>query len=77
MQRFIGLFLVHMAATHFVFAADALAEDESRAVLITGASTGIGRMAAERLAEAGYFVYAGARKKSDMDVNSTEVMHRD
>ena len=41
--------------------------DDQKAVLITGATTGIGRNAAERLAEAGYFVYAGARKDADME----------
>lgn len=38
----------------------------SKAVLVTGAGTGIGRKIAERLAAAGYFVYAGARKESDI-----------
>jgi NAD(P)-dependent dehydrogenase (short-subunit alcohol dehydrogenase family) len=38
-----------------------------KAVLITGASTGIGRHAAEALAADGYFVYAGARKQKDLD----------
>ena len=37
-----------------------------KAVLVTGASTGIGRKIAERLASDGYFVYAGARKDSDL-----------
>ena len=41
--------------------------DAQKAVLITGASTGIGRNAAERLAKAGYFVYAGARKDADIE----------
>ncbi len=37
-----------------------------RAVLVTGASTGIGRKVTERLAADGYFVYAGARKDADL-----------
>lgn len=40
---------------------------EQRAVLVTGASSGIGRMTAELLAQSGYFVYAGARKQADLD----------
>jgi NAD(P)-dependent dehydrogenase (short-subunit alcohol dehydrogenase family) len=36
------------------------------AVLVTGASSGIGRKITERLAADGYFVYAGARKKEDL-----------
>ena len=39
---------------------------EQKAVLITGASTGIGRNMAETLASEGYFVYAGARKDADL-----------
>lgn len=38
-----------------------------KAVLVTGASTGIGRNIAETLAANGYFVYAGARKQEDLD----------
>jgi NAD(P)-dependent dehydrogenase (short-subunit alcohol dehydrogenase family) len=37
-----------------------------QAVLVTGASTGIGRKITERLAAEGYFVYAGARKEADL-----------
>jgi NAD(P)-dependent dehydrogenase (short-subunit alcohol dehydrogenase family) len=37
-----------------------------KAVLVTGASTGIGRKITEQLASAGYFVYAGARKDTDL-----------
>ena len=38
-----------------------------KAVLVTGASTGIGRNLTEHLAAAGYFVYAGARKDADLE----------
>jgi NAD(P)-dependent dehydrogenase (short-subunit alcohol dehydrogenase family) len=38
----------------------------SKAVLVTGASSGIGRKITERLAAQGYFVYATARKDEDL-----------
>jgi NAD(P)-dependent dehydrogenase (short-subunit alcohol dehydrogenase family) len=41
--------------------------DAQKAVLVTGASSGIGRNLAETLAGKGYFVYAGARKQADLD----------
>jgi NAD(P)-dependent dehydrogenase (short-subunit alcohol dehydrogenase family) len=53
-----------------LYAAEAFSQsDESAqsAVLITGASSGIGRNMAETLAANGYFVYAGARKQADID----------
>ena len=37
-----------------------------KAVLVTGASTGIGHKVTEKLAADGYFVYAGARKEEDL-----------
>lgn len=48
----------------FAEAADASSQ---KAVLVTGASSGIGRNIAETLAANGYFVYAGARKQADLD----------
>ena len=41
--------------------------DDQKAVLVTGASSGIGRHITERLADEGFFVYAGARKQEDID----------
>lgn len=41
-------------------------DHSKRAILVTGASTGLGRMLAESLASKGYFVYAGARKDKDL-----------
>jgi NAD(P)-dependent dehydrogenase (short-subunit alcohol dehydrogenase family) len=37
-----------------------------RAILVTGASSGLGRAIAERLAKEGFFVYAGARQAADL-----------
>jgi NAD(P)-dependent dehydrogenase (short-subunit alcohol dehydrogenase family) len=42
-------------------------DPNGKAVLITGASTGIGRVTAEMFAERGFYVYAGARKQADLD----------
>ncbi|MGB5258746.1 MAG: SDR family NAD(P)-dependent oxidoreductase [Woeseiaceae bacterium] len=39
---------------------------DHKSVLVTGASTGIGRNLAETLAANGYHVYAGARKEKDL-----------
>ena len=41
-------------------------EGQGKAVLVTGASTGIGLYMTELLADHGYFVYAGARSADDL-----------
>lgn len=41
--------------------------DELRAVLITGATSGIGLRITEVLSQSGFFIYAGARKRQDME----------
>jgi NAD(P)-dependent dehydrogenase (short-subunit alcohol dehydrogenase family) len=50
------------------FSTDAISKQETKmkSVLVTGASTGIGRNLAETLASNGYHVYAGARKDKDL-----------
>ena len=40
---------------------------KQKAILVTGATSGIGRNIAETLAREGYLVYAGARKQADID----------
>jgi NAD(P)-dependent dehydrogenase (short-subunit alcohol dehydrogenase family) len=65
-RLFLTLFLLS-AGSPVLHAAAADAEaNGKKAVLVTGASTGIGRKVTERLAGEGYFVYAGARKDADL-----------
>lgn len=47
--------------------ANAAEAESQKAVLVTGASSGIGRKITEVLAGEGYVVYAGARKQADLD----------
>jgi NAD(P)-dependent dehydrogenase (short-subunit alcohol dehydrogenase family) len=60
----ITIAILGLAPSTFANPAD---ENEQKAVLVTGASSGIGRNIAETLAAKGYFVYAGARKQADLD----------
>jgi len=50
----------------FVLVLPLAAQAQQKAILVTGASSGIGRNIAERLAAEGHFVYAGARKQKDL-----------
>ena len=50
---------------------DAQSPGTAKAVLVTGASSGIGRKITERLASQGFFVYAGARAQKDLDELNT------
>lgn len=62
----LAIYLIFLMLTVSVGPVYSAGESTQKAVLITGASTGIGRHAAEQLAAAGYFVYAGARKDKDL-----------
>jgi NAD(P)-dependent dehydrogenase (short-subunit alcohol dehydrogenase family) len=67
-MRLILLSMLAMLIGHDGVAAEAKpsGESEKRAVLVTGASVGIGRKVVERLAAEGFFVFAGARKEQDL-----------
>lgn len=62
------LYLVLLGAVWFTPAGQRLSAQSAapRAVLVTGASSGIGRTIAERLAREGFYVYAGARSAEDI-----------
>lgn len=67
MSRYLAALLL---ALPLLYSAEAFTQSDAsthKAVLITGASSGIGRNMAETLAASGYFVYAGARKQADID----------
>ncbi len=64
------LFLLAFCTAAMSQASAAADAAHSRAVLVTGASSGIGRQMALTLAEHGFFVYAGARKAKDIDALS-------
>lgn len=61
--------LIMTSSFEAAFGADQPASpgNAQKAILVTGASTGLGRMIAETLAAKGYFVYAGARKAKDLE----------
>ena len=66
MKRVIHLVVLITTLVALQFAPQQAFAAEQKAILVTGASTGIGRNMAERLAKEGYFVYAGARKDKDL-----------
>jgi NAD(P)-dependent dehydrogenase (short-subunit alcohol dehydrogenase family) len=66
MRPIVTTLLALLVAAPTVGGAQAFDTKGVKAVLVTGASTGIGRKITERLAADGYFVYAGARKEADL-----------
>ena len=68
MKKYLAALLLALTLSVQVLAQQS--KPDQKAVLITGASSGIGRNMAETLAANGYFVYAGARKQEDIDALS-------
>jgi NADP-dependent 3-hydroxy acid dehydrogenase YdfG len=66
MHRILVLSSLILAMNLEVARAESPSGGAPKAVLVTGASSGIGRKITERLAAHGYVVYAGARKDSDL-----------
>ena len=66
MSRSVPMLLAALVAWPMGVRAMTPAVADQKAILVTGASTGIGRKVTERLAADGYFVYAGARKEEDL-----------
>ena len=79
MKYVLAFVLILSASVNAAMAADAApapVPNAQKAVLVTGASTGIGRKVTERLAREGYFVYAGARKEQDLkDLDAIPNVH--
>jgi NAD(P)-dependent dehydrogenase (short-subunit alcohol dehydrogenase family) len=66
MRKIIQLVVLVTMLFALQFAPEQSFAAEQKAILVTGASTGIGRHLAEALAAKGYHVYAGARKDKDL-----------
>ncbi len=65
-MRIAAITLLVLLAAPLTVNAQAVNANTTKAVLVTGASTGIGRKITEHLASKGHFVYAGARKEEDL-----------
>lgn len=60
------VFLVLSSLCVFSVSQAKTSEKQQKAVLVTGATSGIGLRITEHLSQKGYYIYAGARKDADM-----------
>jgi NAD(P)-dependent dehydrogenase (short-subunit alcohol dehydrogenase family) len=73
MFRTFTILLITITALSGQALASAEVTPVQKAVLVTGASSGLGRVMAETMAANGYYVYAGARKDKDLkELNAIE-----
>lgn len=66
MTKLFQVFAALLVAAALLAAPQSSLAGDQKSILVTGASTGIGRNLAETLAANGYHVYAGARKDKDL-----------
>ena len=66
MRRFLAALSIFLSLSALAYRAETPDPKNTKAVLVTGASAGIGRKITERLAADGYFVYASARKDGQL-----------
>jgi len=66
MKRVLQIISMLAIASVLIAAPQTSIAEQKESILVTGASTGIGRNLAETLASNGYHVYAGARKDKDL-----------
>ncbi|MDX2427300.1 MAG: SDR family NAD(P)-dependent oxidoreductase [Xanthomonadales bacterium] len=71
MSKILQTVIILTAVIAFYAVPQAAVAGEQKSILVTGASTGIGRNLTETLAESGYHVYAGARKEKDLEALNT------
>jgi len=67
MLRIITILIILLSAMFVHHDVSAKTTHSQKAILVTGASSGLGRVMTEAMAAQGYFVYAGARKDKDME----------
>jgi len=73
MFRIVSILLISFTILLPFSSAQAENNPAQKAILVTGASSGLGRAMTEMMASNGYFVYAGARKDKDMqELNAIE-----